>query len=203
MRKRTILVLWVLGVVVSVQSAAVARGLLGERYANVQFGVTRPGDSLVRSIDSSVIGFGAGLNLPVKDNVDLTFAFSHQELDGDTWWGGDVSVDSNAFLGGANLLLRPGQETCPFLIGRFGLVDSDAVDTEPMIALGGGVQFDVSENGAVTPTLVFEHVDDVDDLVLGVDGNVWFSDKFVGLAGVAVGFDEGDLAFTLGVGFAF
>jgi len=203
MRKRTILVLVILTSLMGTQRAATARGLLGERYAGIQFGITRPGDSLVRNIDSSVIGLGVELNLPASDSVDLAFSFSHQELDGTAAWGRNVSVDTNAFLGGANLLLSPDQKTCPFLIGRFGVVDMDNADTEPMIVVGGGVQLDITETGAVTPSLVFQHVDDVDDVVLSVEGNKWFSDNFVGLAGIGVGFDEGDLMFTFGVGLAF
>jgi hypothetical protein len=202
MRKSGVVVLMGMCAIAGLPGLTSARGLLGERYGSLYLGMTRPGDSTIRSIDSAVVGFGADLNLPLKEDIDLNFSISHQELDGDTALGQSVNVDTTAFIGGANLLLQPGEKVCPFAIGRVGIVDVDG-DTEGMIALGGAVQVDLTKDAAVTPSLVFHHIDDTDDLVLGADGNLWLSDSVFAIAGIAVGFDEGDLIFTLGAGLAF
>jgi len=189
----------VLGVcaIVALCETASARGLLGERYASAFFGLTKFGDSMM---DSTGTGFGAGLNLPVDERLDLNFALSHQEIDRDVWWSDDI--DATTFLGGANIVVKPGEKYCPFIIGRLGVIDVDS-DKEGMFALGGAVEVDLTEETAVTPSLVFEHADDTNDIVLGVDGNYWFTKRFFALAGCAIGFDDGDFAFTLGAGFNF
>ncbi|MBN1362106.1 MAG: hypothetical protein JW993_16040 [Sedimentisphaerales bacterium] len=179
-------------------SAVDARGLLGERYGSLQLGVTRPGNSRLRSIDSSVIGFGAGLNVPVTGNVDLAFVVSREELS-----GGLVDVESTSFQGGANYLISPESQTCPFLIGRLGIVDTSPGDSDPMIALGGGIEFDLNDKAALTPSLVFVHIDDADDLILSGEGNYWITERVFGLAGLGIGLDEGDIVFTIGAGLQF
>ncbi len=184
-------------------SPASARGLLGHRYADLQFSVTRPGDDALRDADSSVLGLGVGLNWPVSDHVDFNFAFSHQQFEARRLWGRNVDVDTSTFLGGLNFLLSPGAKTCPFLMGRFGFVHSSLIDTEPVVALGAGVQLDLTDTAALAPSLVFQHVDHVDDVTLGVDGNLWLAEDLVGIAGIGYGFDEGDLVFALGIGLGF
>ncbi len=205
-RSRILLLAFTLALCLSIVPARTvsARGLLGERYANLQFGITRPGNSAARAIDDSAVGVGAGLNWPVNDSVDLNFAFAHQEFAGRSVWGSYRDIETNSLIGGANLLVSPGEQTCPFLAGRFGLVHSNGSnDIDPLVALGGGVQFDLTDSAAVTPSLIFHHVDETDDLVLSLDGNLWIAEDLVALGGVGVGFDEGDLLFTLGVGLAF
>lgn len=179
-------------------TTAHARGLLGERYASVQLGLTRPGNSRLRGIDSSVFGFGAGLNWPVAERVDLNVAFTREELDGRTF-----DITSTAVIGGANYLIWPDGRTCPFLAGRLGIVDADPGGSDPLIAFGGGLQFDVNEKAALTPSLTFIHVDDASDVVLAGEGNYWITDRFFGLAGLGFGLDEGDIVLTVGAGLQF
>ncbi len=180
-----------------------ARGLLGERYGGLSVSMTRPGDDFLRSIDNSVISYGANLNLPVHEKVDVTLAVSHQEFEGNLAGWGEISIGTTTFLAGANVLLRPDQKYCPFVIGRAGVVDVDDGDSEAIIMLGGGIEMDLTENAAVTPSLVFEHVDDINEFVLELDGNLWFTENFFGLAGIGYGLDEGDVMFGFGVGLSF
>jgi len=197
-RNATRLVATVVCIIGLGSSAVEARGLLGERYGSLHLGVTRPGNSRLREIDSSVIGFGASMNLPVTGNVDLNFALSREELD-----GGTFEIDLTSFQGGVNYLISPESETCPFLIGRLGIVDTSPGDSDPMIALGGGIEFGLNDKTALTPSLVFMHVDDADDLILSGEGNYWITESVFGVAGLGIGLDEGDIVVTLGAGVRF
>jgi hypothetical protein len=178
-------------------SPADARGLLGEPYGSFRLGTTRPGESAVRAIDNSILGFGAGVNWPVDNNIDLNFSFSREKLS-----GAGLDVKSTAFTVGANVFASPRDRVCPFLIGRFGLFDTAPGGTDPLVAFGGAVQFDLTREAALTPSLVFVHAGD-GDVILSGEGNYWFTDRVFGLAGIAIGLDEGDVAFTLGAGLHF
>lgn len=198
MARKATLLCWVgLGIIAMGSATVSARGLLGERYGTLQLGVTRPGDSAVRAIDSSIFGFGAGMNWPMDRHVDLNIAFARDEFSGN---GDDVK--STAFMVGANVFRSPRDKVGPFLIGRFGIFDTTDGTTEPFVALGGAVQFDLTPEAAVTPGLVYVNTDK-SDLILAVRGNYWFTDRFFGLTGVALGLDKGDLTLTLGAGVEF
>ena len=177
---------------------AQARGLLGEQFAAAQLSFTRPGDAILRDIDDSVWGFGARVNVPATERIDFSASLARTSLE-----GGSTDIDTSTFLVGVNVMLSPLKPVCPFIIGRLGLLDTNPGDTDPMISLGAGVQYDFMENAALTPSLVFTHADDYDDVILGLEGNYWFTDKVFGIAGLAVGIDSEDVGLTIGAGMRF
>jgi len=175
-----------------------ARGLLGQRYAAGLFSVTRPGNKMLRAIDDSVFGFGATVNFPTTDRVDTIVAFNRQNFE-----GGGTDIDTTMLAGGVNVMLSPLDPFCPFVIGRVGFSTADPGDTDAMISLGLGAQYDVAANAALTPSIVYTHVDDYDDVILSIEGNYWFTDRIFGVTGLGVGVDKEDIAFTIGAGVSF
>jgi hypothetical protein len=177
---------------------AQARGLLGVRYGTAQVTVTRPGDSALRDIDDSVWGFMGTVNIPATDRIDFSASVSRRSFE-----GGGTDIDTAVFLGGVNVALSPLDPVCPFIIGRIGLVDTDPGDTDPLISFGVGVQYDFTEEAALTPSLVFTHVDDYDDVILGLEANYWFNDRIFGIGGLAIGIDDEDIGLMFGAGLEF
>lgn len=197
-RTAAILCLLVVCIMMLGADTAQARGLLGQRYASGQLTFTRPGDATLRAIDNSVWGFAATGNFPATDRVDVTASVSRRSLEGH-----GIDIDTSAFLGGVNVMLSPLDPVCPFIIGRIGLVDTNPGDTDPLISLGAGVQYDFTAAAALTPSLVYTHVDDYDDVILGLEGNYWFTDRVFGIGSLAVGIDDEDVGFMIGAGVEF
>ncbi len=194
------------------------RGLLGERYVDVLIGVTKPGDDVLEELDNSIMLFGAELNWPLRRDVDLNVSASHEEIDGtlsDAFGVARLQAQFTSVLVGANFQFRPEEKVNPFLIGRFGLVHTQIeeregalgtdiqTETDAGVVLGAGVEFDLNKDAAVTPSLTYQRAGDADDVILGADVNVWFTDALFALGGLAIGFEEADLTFFIGAGLGF
>jgi opacity protein-like surface antigen len=190
-----------------------ARGLLGERYADVFIGMTKPDSRPYEQAPDTILLFGGDLNWPVSQGLDLHLDLGHERFDETDFEGTATSA-----LVGVNAHFRPGKPVNPFVIARFGIVASsveepdyvtspDSDDTGLGLMVGGGAEFEIGPSAAVRPSLVYQRLsaegEDVDDAVLGLDGNLWFTKNVFGLAGVAIGLTEGDFTLFGGVGLGF
>jgi opacity protein-like surface antigen len=217
-RKGLMWVVLLVFVSVCASSSVQACGLLGERYASALVGFTRPGNDWLDNVDDSILHLGAGLNWPVRDDLDVVVSLSHQRLDGTAYslMGGSdrLEATTTGVFAGVNLQLRPGESVNPFLIGRMGLVRSEGEregpagtdswdDTDGALAAGAGVQFDAAKDVAVAPSFVYHRTGGADDISLGTEVSLCLAERIFGLGGLSVGFHEGDVSFFLGAGLKF
>jgi len=182
-----------------------ARGLLGVDYIGFEYGGLRPGDDNLRAIDSFVTTAALGCNFSFNKNVDLGLAIGSVEKV-ETAAG---KIESVSVLGGVYYHSSPGYSVDPFVGINLGFVDTvvdNGVQTisqdEFTFNVEGGLEFDLSERMALRPGLLYEWVDDADEISINVDLNYWIvHDIFVGVS-AAHGFDAGDTLFALIAGFA-
>lgn len=59
------------------------QGLLGKRYIGLEISQMTPGDDYIKDIDDSILGLGAGINIPVNPNVDAVVSLSYEKIEGE------------------------------------------------------------------------------------------------------------------------
>jgi hypothetical protein len=195
----------VLVMCVSIHHPGHADGVLGKRHVGIEAGVIRPGDEDIRDIDSAVLLFGSGLNYPVKPNLDISLSVGYDILK--SRYGG-LRITSFGIVPGAIYHFAPDKKYNPFVGGEIGYiitrVKAGFGDSEDLgWAVGGGVELDLIDSAALTPSVAFTKVDDVEDFSLNVTLNNWFSDRMGGVVNLGYGTDEGDFAASGGVLLAF
>ena len=214
MRKKIIRNALLIGLVTGVAAqSGLAEGLLGKRYAEFEIGLMRPGKSSVRDIDSSVLLLGAGVNVPVDPNIDAKFDVSYAELDGRAG-GVKFKSQATALQAGLAYHFMPNEEVNPFVGVSAGFVYSEAKvsgfgarekddDTDFLLNVGAGVEFDVHEQVAIRPEVAYIKVGSDDDFVAGVSANYWINEAMFAGLGTSYAFDDGDITWSVGFGIGF
>ncbi len=203
-----------------------SQGLLGERYAEVGFRMSRPNDPFLRAIDDWESGITVEGNQPLAERVDLNLHLSSTWFGGPMDVGGGTMVDFDAehtlfeamLVGHANPygILDPfagigvgyGEIEVAATLGPVSIVDSDGGAILSWVA---GVEWELSDSFTVRPQITSgDTIDDFDLDEVAVE-NLYFTTQFIArftervYAGIAIGsdFDDTDvrLEYFLGCGF--
>ena len=204
----TITVVMVLGIAGPAQG-----GLLGERYIGIQVSQTTPGNDDVKDIDDSILGLGGIINVPINTNVDAVFSLGYSKLEGELV-GIDCEATSIGLLGGLNYHFTPDEKVDPFVGIAVGLVKTSAKASylgyelsedqdDFALSIGGGIEIDLNDQISLRPNIGHFNVGGEDDFAAGVGLNVWFNKSIFGGLAVSYGFDEGDVSYSVGIGFGF
>ena len=192
-------------VCLSVSHPGHADGILGKRHAAIWAGVLRPGELAIREIDSAVLIFGGGLGYPVTSNLDLSLSFGYDILQSEH---GRFKVTSFGAFPGAIYHFAPGKECDPFVGAEIGCVFTRVKagygDSEDLgWTVAGGAEIRAGDSAALTPYAAFTKVDEEDGFSINVKLDNWFSGRIGGVLNLGYGVDEGDLAASAGILFAF
>ncbi|MCB7129566.1 MAG: porin family protein [Candidatus Brocadiales bacterium] len=202
---------------------ATAQGLLGERYVDATFGMSRPSDDALRQISSWAVGGGLSLNVPLQDRLDLEISTNIMSFDGTAVLPGPMLVgfDSDLFEIGTSLNwhFRPGCRIDPFIgagVGyqsqklevTNGFVVVRANSDEIIYRLKAGFEITLTEQIAVrTSVSTGDAFDDAsfksavsDNVFLSSDLIWWIDDSWFTRLGIGSNFDDTDvqLEFSLG-----
>lgn len=194
-----------------------AQGLLGERYIVLSIGQTNPGDEDIEEIDDSIFQLGGSINLPVNQNIDAVFSYSYAKLDGNFIDVSVVEVETTArvFVGGINYHFTPDKKTNPFVgirIGFFsgkttedhfwGFSESHSEDGFA-VSVSSGVEINLSDQVAILPAIEYDKLDDEDDFITSVSLSIWFNEFILGGLATSYAFDNGDVSYSVGLGYGF
>ena len=214
----TIPVVLILGIAAQ---SGFAQGLLGKRNIGFAIGRMRPGDK--DFFDDSIFELGGGINIPVHPNVDATFSLSYGKAEGDAglidsegnYLVIDLETTAKAFLVGMNYHFTLKEKVNPFVGIAAGLVKReveasyrgykyyDEDEEDPIIAVGGGVEVALNESLAVRPSITYQKIDSYDDFIAGIGLSLWFNESVFGNLSASYAFDDGDVAYSVGMGFGF
>ena len=205
MQRTAAVVFLVLAVCVSIPHLGYADGILGKRHVGIEAGVIRPGDKAIRRIDSAVLLFGSGLQYPVNSNLDVSLSLAYDILK--SKYGG-LRITSFGILPGAFYHFTPDKKYDPFVAVEIGYIFTRVKygygDSEDLgWTVGAGVELDLTDSAAFTPSVAFTKVDDEDDFSVNVKLNNWFSNRVGGVVNLGYGTDEGDFLASGGVLIAF
>jgi hypothetical protein len=183
-QRRGVLTWFILTAVLFSAVSAAAGGLLGKRYALLEFGALMPEDT------GDVYGVGgAGVSLPISKSFDLGLSYSYAQI--------GTPMREIASIG-AGVVFHPFPEWHhePF----FALLAASQSHlgygkTDAAAAVSAGMEFVLSERIAIRPSagaswVIPENGDAVDQADLDLDFNVWVTDRF---------FVEGDWGYSFGM----
>lgn len=190
---------------------ATARGLMGERYADVSAGVIRPGERAARAYDEAVLTFGAGVNVPVHSHVDVWASAGTSRLEGENA-GVRMEAENVGGRVGSLLHLAPGTGFDPaFGVGlgysetdvtrRSARARSDRTHENTTIAGWFGVELDAGRGLSVTPYVEYTHWFDNDnienDVAVGIGVNRWINRRWAVAADLSHEFDGRDVGISV------
>jgi len=198
-----------------------AQGLLGNRYLSVSFGNLFPGNDQLREIDDSVAQIGLDFNFPVTKNIDIFAAAGYSKLKGSL--PGDFlesTSETARFDAGVAYQFFPGQAFNPFVRGRVGYVNVDAVNNsdgqgttglpvgggnegDVSYGVGGGIEVPFAGQFAASTGFDYKKAGDVDDFIGFVNMTGWFNKVLFAGLGFSYGLDQGDFSYNTSIGFGF
>ncbi len=186
--------------------------VLGSRYIGANIGQVRPGDDFLRRIDDSAAHYEAVFRTPVNENTDFILSAGRRRLDGELEGrirnikGTETSID-----GRLAYHFLPGERFNYFAEGGIGWAEAelefegDKVKDDAFgIIAGGGIEYIIGELYpepvmSVIAGLRYHSISE-DDIIAGIDFNVWLNSRFLLTAGAEHAFDSG--ANKLSAGFA-
>lgn len=197
-----------------VAQSGFAQGLLGKRHIGFGISMTNPGNGTLSNFDNSIFGFGGGLNIPITSNIDAGFNLSHSEISG-KYLGLTLEGSNTSYLGNALYHFRPDQKIDPYIGFQAGIVSMDAKienvfgfgtsnrENEFAFIINNGLEIDLSESLAVSPSIGYQRIDDFDDFLAHLGLSLWFTELLFGTLSATYAFDEGDFKYSAGFGFPF
>jgi hypothetical protein len=164
--------------------AQTSPGLLGQRYADVNFGVQD-----YRGLGDNAYSVGVGVNLPVTPMLDVGLDYSKGWLNTNPF---DLRADT---LSASATIYTNAQGVKPFAGAALGMQWAETRfpgfrnrDDAGVWALGGGVELPVGPltfTPAIAYTDSFEGRSSVGAFRAGVEAHTWFTPKLGGYADVS------------------
>lgn len=196
----------------SVDSAS-GQGLLGRKYFEIRGGVVAPQDDVVQEIDDIGPLIGAAVNHPLTEHFDLNLGVEYSRLSGD-FGNAEYTINAIGFAGGANYHFRPDERIDPFVGLSAGFVEFDSEFQsphfkqsdrrfEPSLAMGGGLEIDLTDKVAIRPQLLYSQIDDVDEFSVGAGVNYWWTEEIFGGFIADYATEVRDVSLRIRLGFAY
>ena len=185
-------------------------GCLGKHYLGFSIGNTILGDEDLENLDYSILSLGGNINIPVGPTTDFVISLSYSKSEAE-FGSIDVTASSTSLIGGFNFHFGPEQNIDPFIGLRFGIVRSEAeaslygysaddYEDSYAFAVGAGLEVDLSNSTALRPTLEYDKVEDVDDIIAGMHLSIWFNKMIFISIGSSYALEGKNITYSGGIG---
>ena len=187
----------------------IAKGLLNKKYFGLELGYTRPGDSIQRQYDNSIINYGVGINYPILKNLDglinITSSLSQGYISSQK-----IKSSTNAAIGSLIYSFAPNAEINPFTTVSIGIasVSNENKDTQYKLSdnklyysLQFGSELNINPIVSLRPKMAYNKLQDNSSKITShFDMIVFFNKKLFKILGLGYNMDNKDLFINISMG---
>ena len=181
-------------------SSSIGEPLLGKNYVGASFSFIQFGDDLLDEILGTGYGLSVFGNRNLGPNTDLFVSGGRNWADGND---AGIEVDlSSTYVGGDIIhFLSPSEPVNPYFHAGLTLVEAEVElsgpagrfstdDSEIGFGLGGGIEFDTTENVTSSIGISYFNIDSEDSIGVGGFLAYWFNETVVSSIGGSYDLDD-------------
>tara|TARA_B100000427_G_scaffold6352_1_gene5924 strand:+ start:438 stop:1193 length:756 start_codon:yes stop_codon:yes gene_type:complete len=192
---------------------------LGKRYIEIGGGYVLPGDEcIIKEWDPVLLGYAAGINLPLNKHLDGGISFSQLIVDGKVL-GSHLRSTGSELSGSLTYSFSPNQLKNPYLRISYGstnttLTNKDTSYSESSsvnsysVSIGSELFYDLDVifnnkkdrklgSFLLTPEISYTKIDDLDSAVItpSLGYGIWFIKKYFWNQTISYEFEDGDFSY--------